>query len=566
MSKFSFNTVPVIRHSRSSFDLSHGVKTSGNVGTLYPFDVQEIYPGDTFKTKTACVSRLACQFFRPVMDNLFLDVYYFFVPSRLLYDKFVNIFGENTESAWANTKEFEAPHFEAGTSFPEKTVADYMGITPGVNNEKVSLLPFRAFAKVYNEWFRDQNNIDPMHIQYGEKVDSEVPNSNEWGPSNYTGKPPKVAKFHDLFTSALPSPQKGDAPSISLGGLAPVSVQPSSTSIMHENITIGNAPGGGTLFSPHWYSTSGGRVGGSLYASSNGIDTSAKTEQGGDFTVSLGLTNVNDIPIDIPSLTGVADLSKSTPFTVNDLRYAFAYQRLLEKSARGGSRFVEYIAQNFGVSAGDYRLQRSEFLGGKRMPMSIHQVTQTTGSDTSNPLGAVGAYGHTVSKSRYTKGFTEHGYVIGVYCIRQMHTYQYGLERFWNRTKRTEFYDPTFAHIGEQPIKKTEIFASAEVSEDKPNVFGYGEAWYDLRCRQNRVTGQMRSSATDSLDIWHFADEYANAPVLSQQFIEETPDYVDRAITVDHSKQDQFILDFWLDTVAYRTAPTFSVPSLIDHD
>lgn len=570
MSKnFSFGSVPVIRHSRSRQDLSHGVKTSGNVGTLYPFECQEVYPGDTFKVKTSCVSRLSSQYFRPVMDNLFLDVYYFFVPSRLLYDKFVNIFGENTESAWANEQEYEAPYLQR-FDVPEKTVADYLGIPPGRCNSKVNILPFRAFAKIYNEWFRDQNNIDPMHVQTGELTASETPNNNPWSSNNYMGQCPKVAKFHDLFTSALPAPQKGAAPSISLGKTAPIISTNGQSGYLGVVGTTGsihvNAPG--TRF-PLYDAVTGVESG---KMDMLGIsDDRGRAAMFANASQSIDLNSSDRVIFSPQNLwldttSVVADLSNAGGVTVNDLRFAFAYQRLLEKAARGGSRFVEYIAQNFGVSAGDYRLQRSEFLGGRRTPLSIHQVTQTTGSDTSNPLAAVGAFGLSNSRSRFTKGFTEHGYVIGVYCIRQMHTYQQGVEKFWTRTKRADYYDPTFAHLGEQPVMKTELFSSFSETSDSPGVFGYAEAWYDLRSRQNRVTGQMRSSATDSLDIWHFADEYENAPVLGQAFIEETPDYVDRAITVSHTAQDQFILDFWISNPAYRVIPTFSVPSLIDHD
>lgn len=544
MSK-QFSNVPLIRHSRSRFDLSHGVKSSGNVGTLYPFEWQEVYAGDTFKVKTACVSRLTSTFLKPVVDNLFLDVYYFFVPSRILYDKFVNIFGENTESKWANTQEYQVPALNDVT-IPSKTVGDYLGLPVGMNLRDISILPFRAFAKIYEDWFRDQNNIDPMHIQTGELAVSEKPNSNAWAPNNYMGQCPKVAKFHDYFTSALPSPQKGDPVEISVGGFAPV---------LTRRQRIGSAGATDPDVGLTWANYQGVSSG-----LANKYIVTGPTGYAQVLPLDTGASN----PIIHPDNL-YADLSQAQAVSVNDLRFAFQYQKMLERDARGGTRYVEYIYSHFGVQAGDYRLQRSEFLGGRRSPLTITQVTQTTGADSdSSPLAQVGAYSLSNSRSRFTKSFVEHGYVVGVYCIRQHHTYQQGVERAWNRLKRTDFYDPVFANIGEQPIYKSELYGS-RTDDDNP-VFGYGEAWADLRYRPNRVTGQMRSGVTDSLDIWHFADNYSNAPTLSQSFIEETPQYVDRAITVESSAQDQFLLDFWISNIAYRALPTYSVPSLIDHN
>lgn len=556
MSNFAFNSTPVIRHRRSRFDLSHGVKTSGNVGTLYPFEVQEVVPGDTFKVHTASVSRLTSQFLRPVMDNLFLDTYWFFVPSRLLYDKFVNVFGENTESAWANTVEYQTPQIPEGQVFQPKTVGDYLHLNAnGGPHPAVSVLPFRAFAKIYNEWFRDQNNVAPMHIQTGEYNESEAPNSNPWGPGNYTGLPPKVAKFHDFFTSLLPAPQKGDAPSI------PVVSSTSQAPVVTSNNGLAMT---GAQTPVRWGMSDGSNVpGSSLLAgfapSAAALQKAMNVAPGtpaGSWSSAEGL-----YPANLFANLAEADFSS---VTVNELRFAFQYQKMLERDARSGSRYVEYIASHFNVQAGDYRLQRSEFLGGRRTPISIHQVVQSTGSGSEDsPLGEVAAYAQTSSRSGFTKSFVEHGFVIGVYCIRQHHTYQQAVEPFWFRTKRTDYYDPVFAHIGEQPVYAKTIYAQAGLEN---RVFGYGEAWVDMRARFNTVSGQMRSSAPDTLDYWHFGDNYANVPVLGQDFIEETPQYVDRTITVNSAQQDQFILDFWVGNIAYRPLPTYSVPSLIDHD
>lgn len=554
MAQFSFNSVPLIKHSRSRFDLSHTVKTSANVGTLYPFEVQEVYAGDTFKVRTTCVSRLSSQFIRPVMDNLFLDVYYFYVPSRLLYDKFVNIFGENTESAWANTVEYEVPTM-SGVTIPSKSVGDFLGLPVGIPLSGVNILPFRAFAKIYNEWFRDENIISPMHVQSGERASSESPNSSSWSPNNYFGRPPAVSRLHDYFSSALPAPQKGDSVDITPVSFSDVPVEARAVNVPNNSdLTVPIRYKGDKGFIALSPSDMTGGYYNSLVAQGNAIN--GTTEYG----LEPGLFIGSPVPVNLWANTSQFS---ANPISVNDLRFAFQYQRMLERDAVSGSRYVEYIQSHFGVSAGDYRLQRSEFLGGRRSPISITQVTQTTGSGSdSSPLAEVGAYSLTGSKSRFTKGFVEHGYVIGVFCIRQFHSYQQGIEKFWKRKARTDFFDPVFSHIGEQPIMATELFGSAPPDR----VFGYTEAWADLRSRPARISGQMRSGVTDSLDVWHFGDNYSTVPVLSASWLQERPAFVDRTITIPSSSQDQFILDFYIQNIAYRPLPTYSVPGLIDHD
>lgn len=554
--QFTFTQTPTIKKPRSRFDLSAKRLTSGNVGELIPFYLQEVYPGDTMKLNATCVSRLSSSFLKPIMDNLFLDTYFFYVPSRLLYNKFVNVFGENTQSAWANQTEYKVPVIPPmGGVVQSKTVADYLGLPIGNLAVPVSVLPFRAFAKVYEDWFRDQNNVSPMHIQDGEVTQSENLNANDWAPNNYTGKLPKVAKMHDYFTSCLPSPQKGSASSLPLvtTGDVPVVTAAGDLSTDKMNKTpihfreldsngnwLGNAAGGTAAF------VSAGTIDMLRRYSSN---------PAGNLMGSL-------IPSNMIAKTSELGID---PITVNDLRLAFQLQKMLERDARGGTRYCEYLLSHWGVSAGDARLQRSEFLGGRRTPINVQQVAQTSAGTDSNPLADVAAFSLTASRARATKGFVEHGFVIGVCCLRQFHTYQQGIQRFWTRSKRTDFFEPVFSNIGEQPVYKYELYGTGTTSVvDKP--FGYNEAWADLRYNPNLVTGQMRSGVTSSMDLWHLADNYVNAPVLNAEFIEETDKYLNRAISVESNVQDQFILDFYVQNIAYRELPTYSIPSLIDHN
>lgn len=562
MSSVSYQQVPVIRRSRYRHDLSHGHKTTANLGTLYPFLVEEVVPGDTFKVKTACVSRLSSQFFKPVMDNLFLDTYYFYVPSRILYDKFVNIFGENTEGSWASNQVYEIPvtGTPAGFVCSYDSVASHMALpTSGTFNRPVSVLPYRAFAKIYDDWFRDENLIYPMNIQKGEYVQSEALNDDEWSPSNYTGKCPKVSRFHDYFSSCLPSPQKGGSVNLFPTGVIPVQTYPQNL------LPVGvNAAGD---YSAVRFATVNGQAINS--AGTNAVPRALGVQSSGALPfadLGAAAVNTNASYNDKLYISNMGLDSDVFNVNVNQMRFAFQRQKQLERDARGGTRFVEFLAAAYGVSAGDYRLQRSEFLGGRRSPLSIQQVVQTTGANSdSSPLGEVAAFSNTLSRSRFTKGFTEPGYVIGVFCIRQHHSYQQGIARMWTKTKREQFFDPIYQTIGEQPVYKSEIYGAGENADASDVPFGYMPAWSEYRSHPNEITGQLRSGVPNSLDVWHMADKYSEPPVLSQGFIEETPANLDRVITVQSQEQDQFILDFWIQNIAYRLVNAFGVPGLIDH-
>ena len=588
-SNFVFGSVPMIRASRSRFDLSQSIKTSGNVGKLYPFFCQEVYPGDSFKIKSTILSRLSSSYLRPVMDNLFLDQYYFFVPSRLVFDKWAQVFGENKAGKWANTTPPTVPTFKnsgsSGNIALHDNVCAYINLPVGQelgdNVRDISLLPYRAFALIYDEWFRDENNVQPMQIQKGDAVASEVLNNDDWAPNNYLGKCPSVAKFHDYFTTCLPSPQKGDA--VEVGTVAiPERVLPVANMPLSAGANDGGSPSMGSkipsenladiLVNMGLNVNLSGTPG--LYFSKNSdkfvpsdaFDLKVQNSGSGKGALVEGNTYSSYTGSSLyPYNLGAYDPGVVLGATsVNDLRLAFQTQKMLEKDARGGTRYREYILSHFGVSVADSRVQVPEFLGGKRSPLNVQQVAQTSQNSADSPLASLGAYSLSFGKAGFSKGFTEHGYIIGCMCLRYHHTYQQGVERYAFRKERLDFYDPVFASIGEQPVYKKELFASAAADD----VFGYQEAWADLRYRPSRVSGQLASKSTNTLDIYHFGDEYANAPTLSDDFINETDSNFARTIAIDNAQStdsDQFVFDIYIQNDAIRELPVYSVPSLIDH-
>lgn len=558
MSKnYSFKTVPTLRKSRGRFDLSFGNKTTMNVGTLYPIYVQEVYPGDTFKVKPTFVCRSTTPFLKPVMDNLFMDTYFFFVPNRIIDNKFETVIGAVAEpNEWASRTDRKVPTLRMSNGVTPGGVADYLGLPLGCKQTDISLYPFRAFAKVYDDWFRDENNVQPMLIQTGDAALSEILNSNDWAPNNYTGKLPKVAKMHDYFTSCLPGVYKGQTPLVPVSSEYNVDgdIPIKNSSVIHlpsENPVWNAEPT--RIADCEQEAINSGYVG--LFPNTSGSYAgymSSVPVEGVAESSSLGIYNLV-VPGGGLGITSI------------DLIQAMALQKMLANDARGGTRYTEILQSHFGVMSPDQRLQRSEFLGGKRSPLSVTQVAQTGATTENNPLADLAGYSQSVGQARFSKGFVEHGFVIGVACIRYFHSYQQGVERFWTRNERLDFYDPAFAHITEQPVYKSELYSNGGVVGDSTSsgIFGYQEAWADLRSRRNQITGQMRSSTSGtSLDIWHFADNYTSAPVLGKDFINETPVFVDRTLSVPSTSQDQFIIDLWFENIAIRVLPVFSVPKL----
>lgn len=558
-SQYTFSAVPTVKHSRSRFDLGHEVKTTMSVGKLYPIDCLEVLPGDTFKVNINALLRISSAFLRPVMDNAYMDVYSFFVPLRLCYNRLEETFGENKQGPWASNNLPAIPTTDENYIVIEGTVADYLGLPVGQMPSGLSILPFRAFALIWDRWFRNENTVAPMQVQLGEFNSNERFNSSPWGPNNYTGQLPYVGKRKDYFTACLPAPQKGGAVTLNLGNSAPV----------RNSGTTAN------LFSPIWYGSSNQILSSGDPSHPRMLGVSPSTgPYAGQGTSLYGFPSVTGA-IDAngggeSSLSLIADLSAVTGFNINDLRFAFQLQKRLERDARSGTRYYEYIQAAFNVSNPDARMQIPEFLAGKRIPINVQSVAQTNTQQededgaVQSPLASLGATSISSLRGRYVKSFTEHGYIITVACIRVNHTYQQGINRMYFRATRDDFYDPLFSTLGEQPVYSQQLFASSS-NGLKQNVFGYNEYGAEYRYQPNIVTGQMRSNNSAKLDIWHFADVYQNAPVLGEEFTNETPQFFDRTVAVPSTSQDNFIVDFYFDTLAYRCMPMYSIPGLIDH-
>jgi hypothetical protein len=537
--------------SRSKFNRNHSLKTSFNVGDVVPFYVDEVLPGDTFQLKTSLVARMQT-LITPMMDNIYLDTYFFFVPNRLTWNHWKEFNGENTQSAWYPSVEYSVPQLTAPATsgWSIGTLADYFGIPTGVAGLSVNALPFRAYALIMNEWFRDENLSDPLSVPVDDATVVGVNTGNYITDVAKGGLPFKAAKYHDYFTSCLPAPQKGPDVTIPVADIGNAPVVP-----LADNVPT-------SLFTGQPYNAV--RPDGSSFSGSGiyGIGFNLADGSQVDFGGSSSGTSVNR-PV-ISNLWAVQS-GGAAAATINQLRQAFQIQKLYERDARGGTRYIEILKSHFGVTSPDARLQRPEYLGGNRIPININQVVQSSATAAEGtPLGDTAAFSLTTdTHGDFIKSFVEHGFIIGVMVARYDHTYQQGLERFWSRKDRFDYYWPVFANIGEQAVLNKEIYAQGNEKDDE--VFGYQEAWADYRYKPSRVTGEMRSSAPKSLDVWHLADEYTQLPTLSDAWIREDKSNVDRVLAVTSSVSNQMFADIYVQCEATRPMPVYSIPGLIDH-
>lgn len=544
-----FNQIPSVHISRSTFKRDQKILTTFNAGNLVPFYVDEVLPGDTFRVRTSAIIRMQTPKY-PVMDDAYIDMYYFFVPNRIVWDDFKRFMGEADETPWAPTKTYKVPKIKLENSNPiripyKDTILDYMGVpaksinTPK-NKAEINALPIRGYVKIWNEFFRDQNIDNPAtlkttseDIRFETGIDKEEDVTIEYRlkKAQSGGYCLPVNKFHDYYTSCMPYPERGPEVTVPMTGNAPVKGYPDTSMTGDLGVKQIIPVSDGEI-----------QIGGTISTSSTN-------------TLLAYGRNQSD-----KAYLG-ADLSSVSATTINELRNAIAVQHYYEAMARGGSRYREQIRSIFGTVISDKTVQVPEYLGGGRYRININQIIQAAGKtgESGTPLGETGAMSVTpINEASFTKSFEEHGFVIGVMCVRHDRTYQQGLERFWSRTDRLDYYVPQFANLGEQPVKKKEIMLTG--TQEDEETFGYQEAWADYRMKPNRVSGEMRSNYEQSLDSWHYADEYETVPTLSQEWLKEGRAEIDRTLIVQG--QDQFFGGILVENNTTRPMPLYSVPGL----
>lgn len=549
-----FNQIPQMKASRTRFNRDQTILTTFDAGKLVPFYVDEVLPGDTFSVDTAAIVRMTTPKY-PVMDDSFIDFYYFFCPNRILWDSFKHFMGEVEETPWMPAKTYAVPQIkingtDAKPAPDERSILDYMGVPTKVKKPfSINALPIRAYVKIWNEFFRDENvdnaavlKSDDADVTYTMSTGEEDTMEKELQEAVTGGNLLPVNKFHDYFTSCLPYPQRGPEVTLPMTGNAQI-VWPRSAEEMANGEIFQAGPG---------------NLDNTPVNANMKLSTSRRNNKSGKALVTFGgQTNASEINY----TTMQADLSTVTAATINELRQAISVQQYYEALARGGSRYREQVQAIWDVVISDKTVQVPEYLGGGRYHVNINQIVQTSGQQTSNdtPIGETGAMSVTpINESSFTKSFEEHGFVIGVCCVRHNRSYQQGLERFWSRRDRLDYYVPQFANLGEQPVKKKEIMLTGDATDDE--TFGYQEAWADYRMKPNRVSGLMRSNATGTLDFWHYADNYSKVPTLSQEWMAEGNSEIARTLIVQD--EPQFFGAIRVANKTTRRMPLYSVPGL----
>ena len=545
-----FLQVPQMHTSRTRFNRDQTILTTFDSGKLIPFFVDEVLPGDTFQIDTSAIIRMTTPKY-PVMDDAFIDFYYFYCPNRILWDDFKQFMGEVDNKPWMPTKTYSVPQIEIKGTIQqpkpyERTILDYMGIPTKVKGVfSVNALPVRAYVMIWNEFFRDQN-IENAAVLETKSVNEEFAVGDGTGGSEEGvnletllknaikgGFCLPVNRFHDYFSSCLPYPQRGPEVALPMQGNAAVK--------LYEDIELTKEKAEADTIK--------------LYQNGEIYNT---TETTGKKPAIVSSSSLQEGP-ELAYLG--TDLGSITAATINELRNAIAVQQYYEAMARGGSRYREQVQALWDVTISDKTVQIPEYLGGGRYHVNMNQIVQTSGQQTENdtPIGETGAMSVTpINESSFTKSFEEHGFVIGVMCVRHSRTYQQGLERFWSRKDRLDYYVPQFANLGEQPVKKKEIMLTGTTSDEE--TFGYQEAWADYRMKPNRVSGLMRSNATGTLDFWHYADNYESVPTLSQEWMAEGKTEIARTLIVQN--EPQFFGAIRVANKTTRCMPLYSVPGL----